>query len=238
MNHPQPSISVQFGREWRIRRAPIYRYLPKQFVDNFFSTGTLRISSFSQFASHIDEQRLDLEEGQGMILNRNTQGDGQTVFARLEQGKNAYVLCGSMTQSHELAQSFKTDSGFKINDSIAFCEALSRYIPGFVGGMEGPCSYVQDRMVVRDIGPVDLDSVRTGPGIDDFDHEKMAKKLFEIAGDDFFFLKHSRFSPQSEYRFLWLTPNQVTGTVDIVCPEARQFCTRFEDLWAERGGAA
>jgi len=52
-----------------------------------------------------------------------------------------------------------------------------------------------------------------------------------MAGDDLLFLKESKYSAQCEYRFIWHTHDtNVKGYLDIQAPEARQFCTRFEEL--------
>ena len=237
MSKPQPSISVQFGREWRIRRPVIYRYLDKQYVDAFFETGSLRISSFSAFAKHKDEARQDSHEGHGIVMHRNSEGQGQTMMAAIAQGHNAYVLCGAMNYRVDLANSFNADSGFRINDSLGFGEAISKYLPGFYMGMEGACLYLANRTVQRDMGPIDLDSMKVTPEGKELDMGKMFQNVFAAAGDDLFFIKSDIYAQQNEYRLLWLSPRDVTGHIDIVCPEARQFCTRFEDMWAEHPGA-
>ncbi len=233
MSKPQPSISIQFGREWRIRRPIVYRYLEKQFVDAFFETGALRLSSFAAFAKHTDEERLDGAEGTGMVVHRNHEGQGQTIVATVAQGHNAFVLCGSTSLRLELSKTFGTNSGFRINDSIGFSEAISKYIPGFYIGMEGPCMYVAKRIVDRDMGPINLETLKVAPGAKEFDMGKMFQTVFSIAGDDLFFLKSEKYAHQNEYRLLWHTPRDVSGHIDILCPEARQYCSRFEDLFVE-----
>lgn len=233
MSRQQPSVPVQFVREWRIRRPVVYRYLDKKFVDAFFETGALRISSFASFAAHIDEERQDSSEGQGIVMHRNSEGEGQTMMAVVGQGRNAYVLCGAMNYRPDLAQAFCTNSGFRINDSISFSEAVSKYLPGFQMGLEGPCLYLAKKTVQRDMGRIDLDAMKVSPESKEIDMGKLAQTTFATAGDDLFFIKSDRYAHQNEYRLLWLTPNDVSGYVDIVCPEARQFCTRFEEMWAE-----
>ena len=53
------SIFYNPNRPWKAILPPVYRYLPMRFVDAFFETGSLRLSSFKQFAMHVDEARLD-----------------------------------------------------------------------------------------------------------------------------------------------------------------------------------
>lgn len=233
MSKPQPSVSIPFGREWRIKRPFVYRYLERRFVDSFFETGTLRLSSFASFAKHADEQRLDSGEGDGVVCHRNSGGTGQTIIARLCQGRNAFVLCGATCFRTELADAFGTDSGFRIDDTLAFADVVSRYVPGFCMGIEGPCHYSPKKLLVRDMGAIDFDSLKADEDANKVDLQKLMALVSTMAGDDMFFLKSDRFAHQNEYRLLWHTPNDVAGHIDISCPEARQFCTRFEDLLAE-----
>lgn len=235
MSKPQQSISVQFGSEWRIRRPHLYRYLEKQFVDRFFETGMLRLSSFEKFSQHTDEQRLDRSEGKGIVTHVNAEGEGQTIIAAIGQGQNAYVLCASSMYTDGLAESFKTDSGFRVNDIFGFANAISRHVPGFVVGLEGPCLYLQKKVLDRNMGRIDLDTLRVSPDSKNLDLSRMAQTVFSMAGDDMFFLKDSRYANQNEYRLLWVTAGQISPYVDINCPEARVFCTRFEDLRIEMG---
>ncbi|HET6763272.1 MAG TPA: hypothetical protein VFH27_06360 [Longimicrobiaceae bacterium] len=148
MKKPQPGISVQLVREWRIRRPVVYRYLDKQFVDEFFDRGALRISSFSTFAQHEDEERLDGAEGKGIVGHRNHEGEGQTIIAQMSQGHNAFVLCGSMNYSPELSDAFKTNSGFRIDDSLGFGDAISKFIPGSRSGLKGAASTHRRRSLI------------------------------------------------------------------------------------------
>jgi len=233
MSEPQPPVSIPLAREWKIKRPFVYRYLDRCFVDSFFETGELRLSSFASFAQHVDEQRLDSREGDGVVFQINSEGSGQTIAARICQGRNAFVLCGATCFRTKLAGDFCTDSGFRIDNTVAFADVVSQYVPGFCMGIEGPCHYSPKRMLVRDIGAVEFDSLRADEDTNKVDLQKLMKLVSKIAGDDMFFLKSEKYAHQNEYRLMWHTPHEVAGYIDIVCPEARQFCTRFEDLVAE-----
>jgi hypothetical protein len=56
-------ITTAFTRPCEIRTPPLTRYLEAVFADEFFNAGKLRISSFSAFRRHPDEQRGDPSEG-------------------------------------------------------------------------------------------------------------------------------------------------------------------------------
>jgi hypothetical protein len=233
MSNPQATIGLHFGREWRIRRPYVYRYLDSRYVDDFFRDGSLRISSFKSFANHDDEQRNDATEGQGMIWNTTSEGAGQTMVAVMSQGNNAYVLCGSTSHDPSLADAFSADSGFRINDTTAFADAVGHRISGFTGGIEGACLYLARKNVQRDVGLVNLDNLKTDSSGQSLDLGKMMGFFGDLAGDDLYFMKPNRYSHQNEYRLLWFAHDEANVYADIKCPEARQFCTRFEDLWSD-----
>jgi hypothetical protein len=230
---PQQSIIVHFVHEWRTRKPNIYRYLHKKYVDEFFKVGNLRLSSFVTFSQHSDEQRRDTKEGSGIVYHENKSGQGQWMMAATSQGHNAYVLCASTIYQKKLASAFGTNSGFRIDNIIGFCEAVSRYLPGFIGGIDGPCLYLSENVISRDLGRIDMEAMKTTDGTGNYDLNKAAGLVSEIAGDDLVFLKSERYVHQYEYRTLWMTSNTVNGCIDIKCPEARQYCTRFEEIRLE-----
>jgi hypothetical protein len=229
MSKPQVAISIGFQKQWNIRLPYVYRHLEREYVDAFFENGVLRLSSFDNFSKHDDEQRLDTQEGKGIFINVAEGPNPQTVIAGVSYGHNAFVLCGSTIYKETGAKDFATNSGFRINDTTGFAEAISRYLPGCVGGMEGPCTYLTKRTSRKNTEAIDIDPT-DGSGID---IQKAVKGIFQRAGDDLLFMKHASYSDQSEYRILWAVPNNVTGHIEIICPEAAAFCTRFEDMHSE-----
>ena len=49
--------------ECQIKLPTVVRYLEKEYVDEFFNTGTPMLASVKKFHQHTDEQRGDTEEG-------------------------------------------------------------------------------------------------------------------------------------------------------------------------------
>ena len=229
MSKPQIPVAVQLFKEWRIRRPYVYRYMQRDVVDLFFEQGILRLSSFSSFSKHEDEERLDSQEGRGVVSNIDHAGTGQTVIAGIGQGHDAYVLCGAMKHSSELLSTFSVNSGFRINDTTSFGCAIASAIPRFRGGLEGACIYADKRVVSRKAGPVDLESMRISPERKELDMGKMFAAISNIAGDDLYFLKQNTYEHQCEYRLIW-TAASSQDYIDVTCPEAREFCTRFEKI--------
>jgi hypothetical protein len=71
--------------------------------------------------------------------------------------------------------------------------------------------------------------MRISPQGEELDMGKMFAAISNIAGDDLFFLKLKSYEHQCEYRLIWSAAN-AQDYIDITCPEAREFCTRFEEV--------
>ena len=56
-------FNLNFQVPWGILRPPVYRFMDKQYVEQFFVDGSLRLSSFRRFSQHSDEERQDCAEG-------------------------------------------------------------------------------------------------------------------------------------------------------------------------------
>lgn len=231
---------VAFAMDHWISRSPrVYRFLNREFVDEFFRTGHLRLSSFCRFSQHADEQRLDSQEGKAILIHVTNENGGQTVYARLEVGANAYILCGSLVPSRTIMSSFGADSAIVIFDTRGFGEAVSNKIPNVNVGFDGPCSYQGTRVIQRcdlgyhDVGPMSpvIDSTDLPVGAHQPDeHEKVFPLLHLIAGRDAYFLKEKRFLEQNEWRFVWLVEGVAADYIDIFVPEATKFCARWDEL--------
>ena len=103
----------------------VFRMLERPWVDKFFETGELRLSSFAQFAKHTDEQRKD-KEGNNTITLR---GASTTGFARIHgSGSNAYVLCATALEpSQTLLKAFNNDAAIQIFDAMGFAPYRNRF---------------------------------------------------------------------------------------------------------------
>lgn len=227
--------------EWNICTPTLFRLMDSKYVDAFFADGSLRISSFSKFHKHADEQRLDKGEGKTMFVHRTNQRGGQTITAWTIQGANAYVLSTSMRHDQDLLHSFNSDSYIRIKDSSAFGMAIARHIPHLVAGFEGACLYQERKIIKRDLGYIDLNQFQDPqnplPVIDQKEipysglplpsnNPKLTDYILSQLGHYSMFLKDKIFAHQSEYRFIWVTANNTEDYLDIKVPEAIQFCEK------------
>jgi len=211
---------------WQSRSPQVYRYLEKAFVEKFFDTGALRLSSFRKFGQHADEQRLDKGEGVVRVIHESQEGVGHTLFGEITAGKASYVLCASLIPSRDLMRSFGVDSAIVIHDPIGFANAVAAHVPGFLDGIDGPCSYQGAPLILRSgaIPPCALE--------EPVNAAKVGRFLEDLAELHPHFLKHHSFKVQNEWRFVWRTNAWTQDHLDIVVPEARHFCS----IWNDRHG--
>ena len=191
-------------------------------VSTFIKLGTL--SSFSRFRRHKDEQRLDREEGMIKFINRTEEKGGQTIIAEGGFGRDAYVLCATAAHSKRQMKRFRRDSYIRINESVKFGYEVAKKIPGIWRAFEGLCLYSEHKIVEKDLGYVDLERTRNPDGT--YPADPFFAFIMRSMGQMGYFLKHKRYSPQVEYRYLWLTDNEPKDFLDIKVPEAIRFCSR------------
>jgi hypothetical protein len=238
-----PSIKLQ-NREWYIATPTLFRFMDSKYIDAFFNDGSLRISSFSRFKKHKDEQRMDKDEGKAMFVHITTQGGKQTITVTVEQGISAYILSTTMRYDKDFLDMFNVDSYIRINNSSGFGEAIAKKIENFNFGYEGACLYQDIKIVHKDLGYIDINKFRDPqnpqPPIDQAKippegliippSPLLKEYIFSQIGHYPIFLKDKKFAHQTEYRFAWETKVLSQEYIDIKVPEAIQFCEKPDEL--------
>lgn len=210
------AFSVPFGYNWEVRTPVVDRTMHREFVDAFFQNGSLRLSSFETFRKHPNEARRDKAEGKAAMKIALPKG---TLSAITVNGQESYVLCGSMVEASQST----SHAAIRILDTIAFAATVARQIPGFIGGTEGACVYRSNTFYEA---TADHD---IAPPVDGEDPEQWARRQKAFVGAHMinkFFIKHSDYSAESEYRMLWFCDGMPRPFIDISCPKAIQFCER------------
>ncbi len=194
----------------------VYRYLEARFVDALLQRGELRLSSFRAFRKHKDEERGDLLEGSAMsfgvdeALNREF-----GIFSTI--GQNAYVLCATLHPDPKLRTSLGGGC-FEIINIDAFACTVANEIPGMTGVMAGFCVYRDHNITLRK-------GITLPPGRfnDDADPtkismDKLAVAAAEVSGPRQYFMKHTKYRHQVEYRFIWETNKPAQDFIDVKLP--------------------
>lgn len=216
-----PEMNLAFARPWTVRFPTLTRHMPSEYIDAFFQDGSLRLSSFDSFRKHPDEARRDAQEGLvAMIVNTPT-GPFNILAAN---GQEAYILCASTVERVDSPVVPGKASAFRILDATKFADAVSRQIQGFVGGVEGLCSYRHNTMITKSdsrsiVPPTSAENVEKWA--DEMNHHTSRLVL------DAYFMKHISFAHESEYRFIWFAEGRPKDFIDIKCPAAIPFCERI-----------
>jgi hypothetical protein len=206
---------------WSVFTPTVFRMMKREYVERFFDTGELMLSSFEHFSLHKDEERKDDKEGWNIIVGR---GNNSTVFAVTGHGRDAYVLCSTACYpTEELMEAFEADAAIQIFDTTNFAFALTKHIPGVRQGFEGYCFYA-DRSIECKIGDFDIEHLRSHPEDKNLDLNKVGGMALNMAGQAVFFRKRTSFRHQLEYRWVWITSQVTTDTLIVHVPEAREFC--------------
>jgi len=162
---------------------------------------------------------LDSNEGDWVtVIHRSAEQGDQTISAHWKTGSYAYVVSASMKYDQGLMSGFDCDSYIRIHNPTEFGARISRQIPGFRSGGEGPCLYQANRIVGGDGEYVDPKRFKTA--------EDLGKFINDKAQHIPFFIKHNSFAHQVEYRMIWITDHEVNDFLDIKCPEAVELCSR------------
>ena len=216
------ALTVSGPLSLQVRLPNVVRYLESKWVDEFFRSGALRLSSYAQFRKHADEQRGDVHEGKALL---QMDFGGQPFSGIAQFGSDAYVLCGSAIESLDLmAQFAPADSYFRIVNTVGFAQAVASKLSSFKFGVQGFCMYRPHRTVRKTIqGPplFDPEEVKKDPTAA---FHRMNQRVFDATNYEPFFDKPVSYSHQAEYRLVWCVGQRADVALDLVCPEARQFC--------------
>lgn len=205
----------------------LYRYEDKKWIDDFFETGIIKLSSFKNYKNHPDNQLGDKDEGTSMnIVNGN---NDKMILTYTMVGQNEYCFCTSTILDDKLKGVFKRDSAFRIIDPLNFMLEITRSLPRVKGVLFGNCLYVNQRIISSRVPkPIDLEELKDDREPEKISFEKMMEEAAPSLTRHRFFLKHTDYQEQCEYRLLWSVDKAIDEGIVINCPEARQFCEKIE----------
>lgn len=221
MIHYSPT-SLQQVIDWRIKRFPVYRILDdERWMENFFESGEIQLSSFTKFHSYKDELQGDVQEGNATVIFEG--GDGNTHAMVYEAGLNAFVLSTTTTLNDQVIKDFKGKCAIKINHPTMFALEIAKKLPFVTSGLEGDCDYVEYRseFIERSLSTDNLLKA-----VKDLDKPQMQSLVTDLTRGMEIFAKHLKYAHQKEYRFVWFSDLPVNSTIRINCPEATMFCEK------------
>lgn len=201
----------------------LYRYENKIWIDDFFETGNIKLSSFKNYKKHPDNQLGDNEEGNSMnIVSGN---NDKMIGTYTTVGDNEYCFCTSTVLDDKLKSTFNRDSVFRIFDPLNFMLEITRSLTRVEGVIFGNCVYLNQRIISSQIQKsIGISELKDDKDPDKISFEKMMEASAPSLSRHRFFLKHIKYQEQCEYRLLWTVDNAFEEGIVLNCPEARKFC--------------
>ncbi len=215
---------------------PVYRYLDEKYIDEFFSSGKLRLSTFKKFYIHENDQQRDVDEGYCVVEVRD-EDTCRAFKSEIGLGINSYVLCASLKNSEDLAKAFNVNSCFVIEKPFAFAQIIANKLQDVLNVRLGPCRYMPDRTIKTHNLPKQyfeamdyvFDKERNA-----YNHELLTYLTSVAAGTEVFFRKKDIYENQQEFRFIWdIDAPELPEHIDIIVPEAIQLCRKTK-TWNQR----
>lgn len=229
------SFLFPYTRPVHVTMPEVVRYMDKEFVDEFFKSGTLMLTTFEHCAAHPDKSRADSSEGVTpySIKNEHVTASGTDVITN----KN-YMFCTSLIESDRLKERFETEGHFVITSVMDFYNAVAKQLQGFEGGMLGACIYKEEKFISgtmpnsifreKDrLAAVDeMMSKNDESPMQDHMNQNMHDMSVSIqkAMHAAYFIKEDDYYHEAEFRMVWGLDKIVEKTIVIKVPEAIQFC--------------
>jgi len=220
---------IKFHERWFIQSTIFYRYMDNKWIEKFFDTGEIQLSSYQKHRNdNVDGIRGDIQEGINIYKIWNSKRDSHIKLER-RTGDNNFILCGSYKYDEELKNkyNFDCDGCIKIKNTMGFAAEIAKQIPNYTHGLEGPAKY-------SPTGEIDIDGERYGigdlwgDGLDKNLREERVKMAFHnisIRDHSVFFSKREKYNNQLEYRLVWSYDDvNAPESIIVKAPNARMYC--------------
>lgn len=198
-----------------INRRPndsIIKMLKSEHADLMLDEGRIRLGSIEKFREYDHPEIGDASEGQCILVYK---GLRTTSFFAFRGGLHEWIFCCHYGDpKKEISRNFNYDAKIEITDVDGFSNAIATHL-GTSGAKYARCQYSDTRILIEN-------------SIVDVLPENIFSNFEENIGVARAFIKPSKFRHQNEFRFLWPTPTGVQGSLDICCPEIKDFCKRIK----------
>lgn len=208
----------------------LYRFLDikGEFVDMFFETGKLKLTTFEKCKELEDENRKDTKEGRSKLFGYD--GDIKMEIG-VGVGSDAIMLCTS------LCSEYKDDKGaiytkfIEIYDAQGLLFAIADQLTksGYVINniLLGPCFYTKKEFhnaVCSEKFREKLDKEKV------FDWDEMAIIANTISGYNVFFQKPIDKRLENEFRLLWIVDNiKKDQDISVTIPHPEAYCRLIDN---------
>jgi len=205
----------------------LYRYLEKEYVESFFDTGNLMLSSFTRCRS-LEGTRGDDREGKA---NFAVAGRDNSVFGIFNVGLNTQFLCTSRIQTEQLMHKFGVDDYFVVRRPAHFAHAIAECMTDVTDIHMSDCTYsdngheASSQESFFDLPP---DFGNEDKAIQWFERQqkRMSSILHNSLGNRGLFTKRFSYQDEAEFRFAWTFSRPADDQVLVQCKDAVRYCRR------------
>lgn len=201
----------------------LYRFMEAQYVEMFFETGMLKLTTFEKCKELEDENRKDTKEGQSELFGYD--GDCKLEIG-FGVGGDVILLCTSLCSEYKDKKGTIYNKYIEIFDVqgliLAIAEQLSKsgYVVKTI--LFGPCFYSEKEfhnVVHSEAFREKMDKEQS------FDWDELSKITNTIAGYNIYFQKPIEKRQENEFRFLWIVDNiKKNKDVFVTVPHPEAYC--------------
>lgn len=192
----------------------LYRYMDDKYVDEFLSSGKLRLGSFKKYRSEDHLEIGDQREGISQVQVFSGKYFSHEDIKILD---NSYILCTSSILSSTIKDKFEANGGFVIGDINEFAADIAKNIPGCTQVLHGPCIY--QNILTHFMPQFELSKRSEGLEFSNFINSQL--QIYP------YFHKFLEYADQHEYRIVFITDREAKTTLDIECKSAMKFCQKI-----------
>lgn len=202
-----------------------YRYLEKTYIESFFDTGTLMLSSLNR-CRNLEDARGDIREGRANFF---ITGKGNSVSGIFNAGLNTLLLCTSRIQSSQLMKKFNVDDYFIIKRPSHFAHVVAESMADVTDIHMSDCIY-------SDNGYESSTHESFFHSSPDFGNDEKAilwfqnqqRRMTDILrrnlGNKGLFTKRLSYQEEAEFRFAWTFSSVTADQILIQCKDAVRYC--------------
>lgn len=208
----------------------LYRFMEEEYIDKFFETGELLISTYNRCKKLEDENRKD-DEGHATLIGN--QSPFKCVMD-IGVGNNALLLCTSTTSEYNPPDGKVEEYAIEIHNVLQFFELVTKQLTkeGFVimNALNGHCIY-SGRTIDKELQQNSIEKILSESNKSNtFDFGLFHSIFAEMTDDQIYFMKPPENTYENEYRFLWLLEDDVKEEKYIIhLPiEARKLCRKIK----------
>lgn len=208
----------------------LYRFLDLkgEYVDLFFETGKLKLTTFDNCKNLEDEIRKDTKEGQSELFGFDEDIKMQIGYG---VGSDAILLCTSLCSEYKDDKDAIYTKFIEIFDVQGLLFAIAEQLTknGYVikNILFGPCFYTKKEFhnsVCSERFREILDKEKK------VDWDEMTKIANTISGNNMFFQKPINKRKENEFRLLWIVDNiKKDQDIFVTIPHPEAFCRLIDN---------